>query len=485
MGKASFLIFFLSFQLLFSAGIEIEIDEKDVEGSLDRTKNEFKDKTEKQTNPDYPERNQTLTLGEKHKAPLLGKTPDFAETYYYNFKGKRYSNPINLLGYQNGVFRFKQFASTNDIEIDSKQLEGVKFFTHQNAYIGSGSRVTLTNNDSFLGKIGKLDKDYLHLHTWYAGQLKIPRVMIYKIETQHKTILNGLYDAKDIKKSSNSTWVIKPDHFSGLGSIGKEVKLPDKCTITFRLSSKLGSPNFRIGLFANSITDSSCIQVMFRRSYVTISERRSRSVVSARDIPDLSNNGRVKITLNKPQKTIKIFINGKSVTQKTDVSINSNAKLFYVYAYSQMTVHNFKITSGIDDFDFEDEERKKDDIQLINGESFNGIAGQMLNKSIELKTADGMLNVPVKNMHSILFNTENAERARRMRQDVILYFTSGGRLTFMLDQIKGDYLYGRSENFETDLNLDDKKSVLKIDKRAISGIRFNPYDKQDNLIFEY
>ena len=483
--KASyFCSFIISFKLLFAAGLEIEIDKNNVEKSLERPKNQFKgekDETDRKKEA-TPKRSQTLILGEKHIAPEFEQTPKFADTYYYKFNSKRYSHPGNLIAFENGYFFFKPYISKNKVELDVKQLEGIKFHRYKNTITGSGSNITLTNGDSLYGNIIKIDNDYLYLNTWYAGDIQIPRPMIFTLETQKQYILNGFYQVKDLLKSRGANWHVKPDNFSGRGAIGKALDLPKKSTISFKLSGKNMVPTFRVGLFATSIIDSSCMQLAFRSGYINFADRDTRTYQTVRNIPNLTN-ATIKITIDKSKKNLKLYINNRLILDKGNLTFRSGKKVFYLDSYSSnLEISNLMIRNEIQNFDFEDIERAKDKIILVNGESIDGISGEMLDENIALKSTAGEMKVPIKNIHSILYNTENAERARRERKDVILYFSSGGKITLSLDQIKDNFIYGMSENFTT---AEGKKASIKIDIRAIKGIRLNPYStNQEALSFE-
>ncbi len=138
--------------------------------------------------------------------------------------------------------------SPKPLLLRSEALRSVDFDVKLATPRGHPELLHLVNGDIFPGSLRALDADALELHTWYAGDISIPRRFVRAVDfgvLPQKLVYQG---PKGLEEwINNDDWVFENGKLvcDTSGTIAREGILPENFILRFRIEWE-NSPNFRI-----------------------------------------------------------------------------------------------------------------------------------------------------------------------------------------------------------------------------------------------
>ncbi len=360
-------------------------------------------------------------------------------------------------------------------------IRGVKLF-RQPAAQPSGARVQLSNDDVIYGALVSMDKEELVLDTWFAGQLKIPVVMLKTIQpatTGGALLFSGPGKLSDWGYK-NGSWQLKGGKLvCQSGQLGRQLKLPDRIHIKLDASWTGTYPSFSI------ISHCKEIRRYYRESYNLQFSSNSIYLYRGNGNENFGQlnysqlrrmkNVRIDLFVDKKDKKVALMLNGALVKQWAGLHYAPPGGGFMLVShgsYGPTTFANLRIMrwdGRVPSSTATAKATKEDLIHFSNGDKMSGKITGIKNGKVHFQTAFAPIPVPIKNVAQIIFSDEEAERARRNAGDVRLYFHNGDRLTMKLIELKQGKIAGKSENF----------GEKTFDLNTFIGMKFNIYDEAE------
>ncbi len=358
------------------------------------------------------------------------------------------------------------------------------------------SRIELTNEDVLTGDILSIDKTNLVIDTWYAGKLKVKRSMLAKIAPNTQVseyVYRGPSDISNWNVGTHSgakSWAFKDGSLMSLTStpIGRKFEnLPDKSAIHFR-ASWIGYPSFYLALYTDNIDQYHGNTYLLRISSSSVylqrySRRQGSSNLGSANISQFSNrrghgfqDHAFDILVDKEKKEITMLVDRQKINRWVDAS-DSFAGLGKGILFQPSNNQPFKISDiRIKKWDgtlpgpkTEVKTETKDMIVFSNGDKVSGSLVSISEGKASFQTDYAELSVPVKRIASISMADETRHRARRNANDITASFSTGGKVTVALKEIKENLVTGSSENFGS----------VKLRLEAFNAIAFNIYNKPE------
>ncbi|NQZ57289.1 MAG: hypothetical protein HRT88_07445 [Lentisphaeraceae bacterium] len=373
----------------------------------------------------------------------------------------------------------------SDIIFDNKNLDTINFGHIPVSLKPSGvSNISLTNGDRLFGLITELNEDYLILETWYAGTLKIERLMVQSIAAGgavNKAIYEGPTNISEWTLSKSTGWEIKNGALvskSSYASAGKDVKIPDKSNIEFDVHwhSRL---RLTVSFYASRLRQSSgeAYQLEFNDNYCYVNRRSDREgqdrLGQSFRLEGLKPKFKVSIRTDKEKKQIIIMIDNKVVYTVSDTKdfISDGTSLVFYTQQGNVKLSSIIVTewSGGTGAQESPEAKVKDAIVFVNKDSITGNLKSIQKGKILFETPFAPLTIPLERISSIslgLGEEEERPHPRRNPNDIKLFFgNEDGRVTLNLQNISNGKISGGSENFG-----DAKFNMLAFEK-----LEFNIY----------
>ena len=186
--------------------------------------------------------------------------------------------------------------------------------------------LTLSNKDTLPCKVLSMDKDHLHISTWYAGKFSIPRTGIRAIQfgiSEEKTIFKAT-QAPSQWDHHEGSWSLDGTSYTsnGIGSLAQKLDLPQNLRIQFDLSWK-ETPNFAFRFCADTnsaSTKQGTYELIFNSAGMQISRFESRSQPAAplaniairpRSVTNRTLN--IDIRLNRQEGLLTLYIDRKLI----------------------------------------------------------------------------------------------------------------------------------------------------------------------------
>ncbi len=381
------------------------------------------------------------------------------------------------------------------IIMELKNLRGVKLF-RDGASNKAGSKVELTNSDTYYGEIVSMNEDDFVLDTWYAGRLTIPKCMVRNVRPGSKAgpiILSGFGKLADWPSKDGEPKLSGGQLRLNSGRVGRDLKLPDAVHVQVNVSWNGSYPGFNI-VTHTSNTDNfynDCYNLQINGNYVYLYGGQGNRNFGNHQYRELRKMNKAKIDffIDKKKQVAVVMINNKLVKKWENLNYSPGGTGFILSSqgsYGATTFSGLKVTkwdgklptagnanAGKGD--------KEDMVRFTNGDKMSGKILTIAQGKVTLKTEFATMPVPMKNVISMTFSDDDSERARRNKADVNLYFPSGETVTGSLLKMKKGRVTIKSENFET----------KEFDLRAFIGVKFNVYDdlsdeektRFDELIF--
>ncbi len=474
------IILLLSFSLLLSTAVFGGIDVEDkVKSSKSKTDSEKKIKV-----PDPSSKEDTGNKNKKQHDQIVFLNQDTLLGTFLNThpdKGLLWKHPDVE---KEILFKLKNIDS---VELADQKRPSNSTQTHQ---------VRLTNGDTLRGRIVSMDAEQLLLETWYAKQLRLARPMIQSISPN---VSKSIYvyegptgiEGWNLQKNNNKSWTYKNGAFyskGGSGSIGKDVKLPDKSRLEFDLSWK-GNLNLYLYFYTDNIKGSggNCYYIQLNRTYGYLYRSTSHGSNNFGNFRlgnefQTKSKTRVSILTDKKKKKIALVMDGNIVQQWTDSNEfagKGTGVVFYVYNNTAIKVENILVSKWDGKIGEKDDGKakveEKDMIYFINNDMVSGKLISIAENTILFKTDFADLNVPIKRVVRVIFARKNLHKARLNKMDIQGFFNDEHHVTLNLKNISDTELSGNSENFGN----------ASFNIKAFKRIKFNIYknrkEEEDDL----
>ena len=168
---------------------------------------------------------------------------------------------------------------------------------------GHEASVTLTNGDVLRGQLASVAEDAVELDTWFAGRMKLNRLMIsdIRISERPEFIYRGPSGLDGWTQSGDkSAWTYQNSGFrsESLGSIARDVKLPDECSIAFDAAWR-GSLGLELDFFSNDLSTerpTSGYAMSFRQRSISLrSCKNQRNLGNVPNAVSLQENEKARI----------------------------------------------------------------------------------------------------------------------------------------------------------------------------------------------
>jgi hypothetical protein len=349
--------------------------------------------------------------------------------------------------------------------------------------------VGLTNGDTLRGKVVEMGADTLVLDTTYAGQLTVRSKMVASMRPS-KPVGEVFYSGPNsmeewVRGNNQDAWEFRNGALysrQGNGSIGKDVKLPDRARIDFDLAWQ-GQAYLTVSLFSEQLESyyGPGYQLSLQGNYVSLNRRTkgSSNGLGGHHAPVLSSKRKaeVSIRVDRKGKTVALLMDGTMVHQWQDpvgLDAGGGGIVFYVnrnlHRIRNLRVLPWdgKIEQASDREEEEEAASAEDQVQFANGDKVTGELLSIKNNEVTVKSPYAELKIPLERIVLISFREEDRERARRNAGDVQGVFRNGGQATMALTELKGGVLRGESENFG--------KAEFQIG--AFASLRVNIYDER-------
>lgn len=325
--------------------------------------------------------------------------------------------------------------------------------------------VELTNGDRLAGDIVSLNDKTLSLNTWYAGTLAIKRPVIQRVlfnAGSPEAVYAGPAGVENwVQEGNRNAWSFKKGALYGQsnGSIARDVKLPDVANIEFDLAWR-GQLYFQFAFYIDDLKQLyNAGGYMFQFNYANAYLQRSRPQRGFNNLGsnvELTNFQRrtkthLSVRVNKPKKTIALFVDGTMVRQWTDpgeFAGKGTGIMFFSQGQAQLRVSNITVTEwdGRLDADATPTSSQEDLVRFANNDKVSGTLGGIANNEIAFATSFANMKIPVERVTQIEMASQKAEAARRQAADVRAYFLGGSRFTVALEKLDDQSLVGSSEN---------------------------------------
>ncbi|MGC8742738.1 MAG: hypothetical protein ACP5T0_02520 [Verrucomicrobiia bacterium] len=347
-------------------------------------------------------------------------------------------------------------------------------------------KVKLINLDELEGDLISFNEKEMVLGTQFYGKISIPRKRIDSfipivpnptIVYQGPTSLDGwTVSSSPLPDAKPSGWKYSNGAFitTESGSIAKDLKLPDTATIEFdiawqnylsmaialyastlypiQLSEKDTLPDF--GAFYSLQINFNTANLMLIKKGVPLN---SMGIAFLPNI-DRKTSARITIRVNKPAKTIYLYIDGMLVKQWVDPGEfggTGTCIRFVNQLSSPLKISNITVsqwdgrtempTNHIDN-------SKSDYIRLLNNDSVTGTIKEYKNEKIVVQTQVGSMEIPISRVSQVSLSVIGRDPVLRKIDEVSATMNRTGSLTLKIQRWEGDHLVATSPMFG-DINI--------------------------------
>ncbi len=346
-------------------------------------------------------------------------------------------------------------------------------------------------HDLYQGKIQSINKKHVILNTDYAGELKINKQFIEKLDiyNNNEVVFNGVGKLADWKRNPTNAHILDQDnmiHFpKSTGgrsrSIFQKVEFPESYRLDFEVirPSIISYNSFNLGLYStetgSTYGKTSCLVLS-----VNYSEIRARlegqtvraTIASHRFQGDLARKSKIwkcSIFVNTKKKTISVYFNNKLCIDNVEMANFDPKKLgkhltFYASGSYGLTLKSLTLSKwngskpapSIDDR-VSLTQQKGELIRLQNGDIIVGSIKRITDGIAIVETKYGEFKIKLDNISSLDIGLDEEQEIRMNQNDAQIECTDGSRFIIKVVDIKDGKLVGSSQAFEDTIEFDLKK----------------------------
>lgn len=326
--------------------------------------------------------------------------------------------------------------------------------------------VELTNGDELKGEVRALAADKLELDTWYAGRVQVARPMIRALhQGGGASIYEGPGDDETGWVAGRGALTLR-DGALIMGNnqiIGRELpSMPKRARVDVELrwmaysyimihlyADKPASQDGSGGAYILSFQGNQRLEM----SRMTPNQGTRRLGVA--NLPGMESETqqfqiRFTIFCDAEKRTFAVWVNDRAAAEFQDPQAfegTGRALTFFNMQSPQLEVRNISVRAwdGRLPNAAAAPAADADLLTLRNGDQLSGEVKAMTDKSIQVETAFGSLEIPHDRVERLVFR-EGETRARRNRGDVRLTLTDGSKVTLDLQKMEAGVFEGASEN---------------------------------------
>jgi hypothetical protein len=365
--------------------------------------------------------------------------------------------------------------------------------------------LSLTNGDTVRGQLAGVSDDAIEIDTWFAGRMKFRRVMVSAIRIDERPVLTyqGPDGIEEWKQNEDPpAWTYRDSSFrsNAAGGIGRELDLPDECSIAFDAAWR-GQFSLKVSLFSDDVSkdnpSNGYMMTFQQRSIFVQNSGNQMSLGRSTNAFALQENEKARIEIRASLKTGKIcvFVDGKIIEVWTDPNFaqtkHERGLHFAAMNTSPLRISRIAVgpwdgvidqmpepaaAGGFRQFGIQEmmdepqaappEKLEKGRMLLRNGDSIAGEVLAIEKDLITIKTPFKDVRLPVEMLKSVALKTVDLERCKRENGDVRGWFPDGSSIVFRLEGVGEGTLKGTNQNFGA--------AEFKI--AAFNRIEFNIYD---------
>ncbi len=364
--------------------------------------------------------------------------------------------------------------------------------------------ITLTNGDVVRGQLAAVSDEAVELDTWYADRLRFNRLMISDIRIAEKPdlIYRGPSGLEGWKQSGEKpVWIYQNSSLlsNGAGSIAREMKLPDQCSVAFDVSWR-NNLSLRVVVHSDELASdrpSAGYDMNFQSRSVSLrSSKGQRYIGQSPNVTALQENEKAHIEIRASSRSgkVSLYIDGELIENWVDGDLAQSAFGKGIHFISQTSspvrisriqvaawdgeteqlpdarirAANMGFGEGMDEEPAPVPVKAEGDgrMELRNGDSIVGEVLGIADGLIHVKTPFREVNLPIEALRSLALKPVDLERCIRKNGDVRAYFPDGSAIVFRLDAVGEGTVTGFSQNFGT--------ATFKVS--AFNRIEFNIYN---------
>lgn len=372
--------------------------------------------------------------------------------------------------------------------------------------------LSLMNGDVVKGRLVSVTDDAIILDTWYAGRMEFRRLMVREVEiVDRKSLIFSGPTGLDgwVQPTKTSDWTFDRGALRSSGSrpIGRELNLPDNCSMAFDLTWK-GPLGLMLNLFGDNLDGGNPTrgyQISCQGGYASV--RRLNMMMGGASnmasVPEFrdSEKVRVEVRINRKEGHVCLYVNGTCKVYWKDpeagkgklgtaIQFDPNGSMQAV-GISRIKVSTWdgvpEIPAGgmlgLQGFGRigpeikpapKPEPMEEGRMKLRNGDSISGEVTAIADGMIQVKTPFAEIKLPVERVRNIMLKPASLEEPIRRNGDVRAWFPDGSSVVFRLDGSSQATVTGSSQTFGT--------AEFKL--AAFNRIEFNIYDPKINDLRE-
>lgn len=396
--------------------------------------------------------------------------------------------------------------STEPLKIKPDVIQKIDFGKSNIKYELPEQNITLINGDSLPVEVRSLDEKFLKVHSPSMGELSLPREMISSLEV-------GIFSKKSIYKGPNeigewsnakdqaTEWAVEDKIlFShGSGTIYRDVKLPEKYSIRFKLKWET-VPNFKFSFgdpmdFKGASVNRYYLQ--FNRAGMEI-KRESTGKQRYYPIAQIARTPQefaakelwIEVRVNRKNGRIELYLDNRLQDKYTDNYPNTPSGTgisFHAEAAedNQLSITNIEISQWDERADSnalrERGDLKEDAVIGSNGERSGGRILSIINGSdgsiyrFKSNYQDNPMDLPDSEVSTIYFADAAPDKKLEEFKGLSLFFRGGGscqvtKCSFNGDKVSishpllGDIQLNRSIVSHLERSVSSKTNPPKVDK---------------------
>jgi hypothetical protein len=350
---------------------------------------------------------------------------------------------------------------------------------------------SLTNGDLIRGQLISVSDTTVEMDTWFAGRVKVNRLMVKEIKIIERpnyiyrgpTALDGWKQAGDLP-----AWTYQNLNFrsTAVGSIAKEMNLPDECSIAFDVGWR-DSLSLNLVFYSNDASKerpTNGYSMSFQHRSITLSSCKDyRGIGNTQNVYSFQENEKAHIEVRASIKSgkIAVLVDGQLLEVWTDPEVAAGgfgkAVHFATQNLSPVEISRIEVSSWDGEIELTHNTKRSNRMALMLGEDLdNDMANPPSNKEDPIKPgrmklrngdtiegevisiADGMITVktpfkevklPIEALRNVTLKTVELERSKRENGDIRGWFSDGSSLVFRLESATADTIKGYSQNFGT------------------------------------
>ncbi|MGC9036611.1 MAG: hypothetical protein ACP5K7_12385 [Verrucomicrobiia bacterium] len=342
-------------------------------------------------------------------------------------------------------------------------------------------RVRLINLDEIEGDLISINEKEMVLGTLFSGKISIPRKRIDSVTPivpnptivyQGPTGIEGWTvsdspapDAKPTSwKYSNGAFIATES-----GAIARDLKLPDMATIEFDLAWQ-NYLSVAIALYASTLNPIPLankdelpdfgsfysLQINFNTANLMLIKKgaplNSMGIAFLPNI-DRKTSARLTIRVNKPTRSIYLYIDGVLVRQWVDPGEfggSGTCVRFVNQLSAPLKISNITVSQWDGRIELptnQVDNAKSDFVRLLNNDAVTGSVKEFKNDKIIVQTQLGNMEIPISRISQIYFSIIGRDPVLRKIDEVSALLNKNATLTLKIQRWEGDHLVATSPMF--------------------------------------